>query len=44
LGIKYDINKTEFWADNFKLKIITIEKLLGNWTLRNLSIQAKGVG
>jgi hypothetical protein len=41
LGIKYDLNKTEFWADNFKKKIITIEKLLGNWTLRNLSIQGK---
>ena len=41
LGIKYDINKTEFWADNFKLKIITIEKLLGNWTLRYLSLQRK---
>jgi hypothetical protein len=41
LGIKYDLNKTEFWADNFKEEIITIEKLLGNGTLRNLSIQGK---
>jgi hypothetical protein len=41
LGIKYDLNKTEFWADNLKEEIITIEKLLGNWTLRNLSIQGK---
>ena len=41
LGIKYDLNKTEFWADNFKEEIIKIEKLLGNWTLRNLSIQGK---
>ena len=41
MGIKYDLNKTEFWADNFKEKIITIKKLLGNWTIRNLSIQGK---
>ena len=41
MGIKYDLNKTEFWADNFKEKIITIEKLPGNWTLRNLSLQRK---
>ena len=41
MGIKYDLNKTEFWADNFKEKIITIKKLLGNWTLRNLSLQRK---
>ena len=26
LGIKYDLNKTEFWADNYKEKIITIKK------------------
>jgi hypothetical protein len=38
LGIKYDLNKAEFWADNFKEKIITIKKLLGNWALRNLSL------
>ena len=41
MGIKYDLNKTECWADNFKEKIITIKKLLGNWTLRNLSLQRK---
>ena len=33
LGIKYDLNKTEFWANNFKETIITITKLLGNWNL-----------
>jgi hypothetical protein len=33
LGIKYDLNKTEFWVDNFKEKNITIKNLLGNWTL-----------
>ena len=33
LGIKYDLNKTEFWVDNFKEKNITIKKPLGNWTL-----------
>jgi hypothetical protein len=26
LGIKYDLSKTEFWADNFKEKIIMIKK------------------
>jgi hypothetical protein len=25
-GIKYDLNKTEFWTDNFKEKLITIKK------------------
>ena len=30
LGIKYDLNKTEFWADHFTEKIITIKKLIGN--------------
>ena len=30
LGIKYDLNQTEFWADNFREKIITIRKLIGN--------------
>ena len=39
MGIKYDLNQTEFWADNFKEKIITIEKPLRNLTLRNLSLQ-----
>ena len=29
-GIKYDLNKTEFWTDNFKEKIITIKKLIDN--------------
>ena len=41
LGIKYDSNKREFWVDNFKEKIITIEQLLGNWTMRNISLQGK---
>jgi hypothetical protein len=26
LGIKYDLNKTECWVDNFKEKIIMIKK------------------
>jgi hypothetical protein len=25
LGIKYDLNKTEFWADNFKEKIMVLK-------------------
>jgi hypothetical protein len=41
LGIKYDLNKTDFWIDNFKEKIITIKKFLGNLTLRNISLQGK---
>jgi hypothetical protein len=28
-GIKYDLNKTEFWTDNFKEKLITIKKTSG---------------
>ena len=41
LGIKYDLNETDFTALNYESKIKSFEKCLNPWTSRNLTIYGK---
>ena len=41
LGIKYSLHKSDRYIDNFTQKIEQIQRLLGDWSLRNISLIGK---
>ena len=41
LGIQYSLHKSDRYIDNFTQKIEKIQRLLGDWSLRNISLIGK---
>ena len=41
LGIQYSLHKSDSYIDNFTQKIEKIQRLLGDWSLRNISLIGK---